>query len=49
MTVKELIEALEGMPPDAEAYYMSGPCAGQTLADEIPPDPQIQDDGRVCL
>lgn len=49
VTVADLIEALQGMPKDAEVYYRSGPFAGCTHAEEIPPVPSLEDDGRVLL
>lgn len=49
MTVQELIDALERMPPDVEVYYDSGPYEGQVYAAECDPDPKLKDDGRVRL
>lgn len=49
VTVKELIEELQKMPPDAEVYIMAGPYEGQTIGEEIPPSPDLMDDERVCL
>ena len=49
ITVAELIELLKQMPQDAEVYYMSGPLQDQIYADEWPPRPCVQDDGRVQL
>lgn len=41
MTVKELIEALQKMPPDADVYYNDGPAAGYVFSEEIEPRPSF--------
>jgi hypothetical protein len=48
-TVKELIEALQKMPPDAEVYYNDGPHEGYHSAFEQDPVPSLDHDGRVQL
>jgi hypothetical protein len=49
MTVRELIDELKKMPPDAEVYYLDGPHPGRVLAEEVDPVPYLHDDGRVKL
>lgn len=49
MTVKELIEVLQTLPPDAEIYFNDGPHQGRSAPEEIDPSPQLESDGRVQL
>lgn len=49
MTVRDLIELLQKMPPDAEVYYYCPPVAGSNFGEEDQPRPKLEDDGRVSL